>query len=95
MISEFIQYVLTGLLGLDSGQIGIAIAFVATALYWRKARGFAGFFGDFLGKLVASAFSIGVLMLLDVIPRIDIARALELIGALFSWLLELLPEGLI
>lgn len=95
MITDFVDFVANGVLGLGVANITLLTAAVALAVYWHRAQSVFALLGTWLGKLVFATVAIGVLNAVGVIEEISFARGAELLSAVLAFLLGVLPEGLI
>lgn len=84
VIIEIVRPLLEGIVA-NTGQLGLAVALLASVLYYRKVTGAVSAVGGIMGKLVFSAAIIGVLLLAGVITGIDVAQTIEYGRVMLDW----------
>jgi hypothetical protein len=91
LIEDGLRWLLEGVLGWHVEQLTLIIALLGLGLYWRKFQSFAGLLSSAIGRVVTVAVAIAVLRALEVIPALDVGRALGLAAEIVSWALDLVP----
>lgn len=61
----------------NPGQLGLAIALIASVLYYRKMIGAASLLSTLMGKLVFSGAVVGLLLLSGIIPTVRVSVAMD------------------
>jgi hypothetical protein len=74
-----------------AGQAGLAIALLAVVLYWRRALGLGRLLSTWGGRVVFAAATLGVLLLLGIVPTLDLGRASALAGEAWAAVREVWP----
>lgn len=75
----------------NTAQIGLAIACIAVALYWRKATSAASIVTSAGSTIVIAIALIGLLMLSGIVPRLNVDLAVQYATDAWEMLADLLP----